>query len=508
MPASIPESCLEIEIDPVHPLRILHPATWRILPGHWAGDKRRSENGSRVDGRLRHWPRGAGRRGRPTSVFLAVIGAIILIVAALPATGAGVGCEGEWANSPICRERQAAVEERARAEAMMERLPHVTEAPWDPLEFEAAEALYQEGMALYRDEYFGDAAAKFQSATERLFAIEQELQALIAQRLAAADASLDEEDFEAAAAGYHAVLDLLPESSAASVGLSTARQGMTARKLLAQARQSLDQGDLEAAESRLDAIPTGLLSDGVGQARRQIRASRQQDRMSRSMSRGFRHLDRAEWQEAEAAFTEALRTDPASTAARDALEDLRRRRTDAELTAYRTRLEAQVAAENWLESGALLERMQALDPDDAAIARDLSRIGRLADVEARIDGYLQRPQRLSAKGVRDQATALVDATADPETYGARIIQKRDRLRQSLTTWTTPVEMTIRSDDRTEVHIRPGRVLGKFKERRLEVFPGDYILSGRRVGYREVSLRVAVPPGTDALSFEVVCHERF
>ena len=226
------------------------------------------------------------------------------------------------------------------------------------------------------------------------------------------------------------------------------------------------------------------------------------------MSRGFRHLDRAEWPKAEAAFTEALRADPSSTAARDALEDLRRRRTDAELTAFRARLETQLESENWPEARALLERMRELDPDDAGIAGDLSRIGHLADVEERIDGYLSRPQRLSAKGVRDQATALLNTTADPETYGAGIIRKRDRLLQSLTTWTTPVAMTIHSDDRTEVRIRPGRVLGKFRERSLEVFPGDYVLSGRRVGYREVALKVAVAPGADALSFEVVCHERF
>ena len=472
MPAPGPEWCLEPEIEPASPPRAPLPAS------------------------------------RPVFAILAAIGAVILNGTALPAIGAGVGCDGEWANSPICRERQAAVDTRARAEALMERLPDLAEPPWDPAEFESADALYREGMALYRDEYFGDAAARFQSATDRLIGIEQAFQAFVAQRLAAADAALEEEDFDAASAGYDAVLDLLPGSGEASLGLSAANRGMAARESLEQARQSIVQGDLETAESRLESIPPEMLGDGVAEARRQIGAARQQDRLSRSMSRGFRHLDRGEWQEAEAAFTEALRADPAATAARDALEDLRRRRTGAELAAHRTRLEAQVALESWTEARTLLEQMRELDPDDATTARDLARIGHLAEVEGRIDGYLSRPQRLAAKGVRDQVTSLLDTTADPQAYGARITAKRERLLQALTTWTTPVELTIRSDDRTEVRIRPGRVLGKFRERRLEVFPGDYVLSGRRVGYREVSLPVAVAPGADALSFEVVCHERF
>ena len=474
MPASRPESCLEPEIDRARPPRPL-PAKRLVFAAFSA---------------------------------ISAIGFILLIGIPLPASGAGVGCDGEWANSPICRERQAAIDARAKAEALLERLPSLADPPWDPAEFESADTLYQEGMALYRDEYFGDAAARFQSATDRLIGIEQAFQAFVAQRLAAADAALDEADFDAAAAGYDAVLHVLPESGEAATGLATANRGMAARKALEQARQAIGQGDFELAESRLESIPPGMLSDGVAQARRQIGASRQQDRLNRSMSRGFQHLDRAEWQEAEAAFTEALRADPDSAAARDALEDLRRRRTGAELAAYRDRLEAQVELENWAEALALLERMRELAPDDATTAGDLSRIGHLADVEGRIDGYLSRPQRLSAKGVRDQVKALLDTTADPEAYGARITGKRESLLQSLTTWTTPVELTIRSDDRTEVRIRPGRVLGKFRERRLEVFPGDYVLSGRRVGYREVSLRLAIAPGADTLSVEVVCHERF
>lgn len=439
---------------------------------------------------------------------LSAIGFVFLIGIPIPAGGAGVGCDGEWADSPICRERQAAVDARARAEALLERLPDLAEPPWDPAEFESADALYQEGMAFYRDEYFGDAAARFQSATDLLIGIEQAFQAFVARRLAAADAALEAEDFEAAAAGYDAVLDVQPESGAASHGLSTANRGLAARKALEQARQAIHSGDFATAESRLESVPPGMLSDGVAQARRQIQASRHQQRLSRRMSRGFQHLDRAEWQEAEAAFTEALRADPDSAAALDALEDLHRRRAGAELASYRDRLEAQVELEHWAEALALLERMRELDPHDAVTARELSRIGHLAAVEGRIDGYLSRPQRLSAKGVRDRVTALLDTTADPEVYGARIAGKRERLLQSLATWTTPVELTIRSDDRTEVRIRPGRVLGKFRERRLEVFPGDYVLSGRRNGYREVSVQVAVAPGADALSFEVVCHERF
>ena len=509
---------------------------------------------------------------------------------AIPATGASIGCAGEWAHSPICIERQEAVDARAKAEALMESLPELTEPPWDPVEFEAANALYQEGMALYRDEYFGEATAKFRSAIERLIAIERNFQALVAQGLAdrqealdaraktealmeslpelteppwdpveleaanalyqegmalyrdeyfgkaaakfrsamerliaiernfqtlvaqglaTADAAMDEENFESAAAGYASVLGLLPHSTEAAAGLVAARQGIEASGLLREALQHIDQRDLAAADAKIAAIPAGLLSESVGQARHQIRGLRQRERLNRSMSEGFRHIDRSEWLQAEAAFKDALKTDPASAAARDALEDVRRRRADTELRDYRAQLETRLATENWLASQELLQKMRQLVPHDTSIADELSRITHLVNTEQMIDRYLSQPQRNSTKAIRDDVMALVEVTVDRETYGGRIIDKRAELQQLLGVWTTRVKLTIYSDNRTQVLIRPpGRDLGKFKERQLEVFPGNYALIGRRVGYREVAKKISVDPNAGALTFEIVCNERF
>ena len=464
------------------------------------------------------------RRGAKSGAIFAALGEVcglanVLVIlllcgAAVPASGAGVGCDGKWAQSPICLERQAAVQARARAEALLESLPnpaHPADSnapPWNPAEVEAATADYETGLALYRDEYFGDAAAKFKAAAERLRAVEQAWRSSLAQHLAQAKAALEAGEFDAAAGQFNDVLGWSPNSEEAAAGLADAKQGITARQTLDQARQSFGRGNLEAAEKHLDSLPAGLLTDHAAELRREIAQTRRQDRLNRSMSRGFQQLDLDAWELAEAAFTEALRIDPTSVAAKDALEDLRRRRTDSELAASRTQLAQRIAAEQWREARGLLETMRKLDPNDAAIAAELARIGHLAETEARIDALLSEPPRLSAKGIRNRAKALIDTTIDPATYGENIIEKRNRLKQTLAVWTTPVEITIRSDNRTEVRIRPGRALGTFKEHRLAVFPGNYVLSGRRPGYREVRLSIAVPPGSDPQSVAVVCDERF
>lgn len=424
------------------------------------------------------------------------------------AVAAGFGCDGEWANSPVCRERQAAVDVRAKAEALMERLAAVSDPPWAAADFTAAETLHAEGMALYRDEYFGDAAAKFQAALARLEAIDEGFEELVQRKLAEGEALLAAGQHEQAAAEFEAILIWMPRSSEAAQGLATAQQGSEANVLLDEAKQLIDRGELAAAEQRLNTIPPGQLRHGVGEARARIEATRRQDRFSRSMSAGYRHLDLAEWAQAEAAFAEALRSNPASAAAQDALQDLRRQRSEAELARLGTEVEAELEDQNWPAALALLQRIRALAPNDARTADRLARVDRLVEVERRIDAHLAAPQRLSTKGVRDQVAALLAEAQARDDHGSRIDAKLLELREAFAAWTQAVKLTLRSDNRTEVRISPGRALGKFRELHLEVLPGDYVASGRRAGFREVRLPVAVPPGSPPLTIEVVCNERF
>ena len=424
------------------------------------------------------------------------------------AVTAGVGCDGEWANSPICLERQAAIELRAKAEAVMETLAGVSDPPWATADFSAAQGLHGEGMALYRDEYFGEAASSFQAALDQLEAIDEAFRALVQRKLAEGEALLAAEAHARAAAEYQAVLNWMPDSAAASQGLAATQQGAAAEALLGEANQLIDRGEFAAAEQRLDAMPPGQLRQGVGEARARMESVSSQIRFNRSMSAGYRHMDRAEWAQAEAAFGEALRANPGAAAAEDALRELSRRRAEAELAALGSDVEAALGDGNWTAAQAMLQRILELAPRDAEAADRLARVDRLVDVEQRIDSYLAKPQRLASRGVRDQAAQLLAEAEVRDDHGPRIDAKLLELRAVFVAWTQGVRLTLRSDNRTEVRISPGRALGKFRELQLEVLPGDYVASGRRRGFREVRLPLAVPPGSAPLTLQVICHERF
>ena len=451
---------------------------------------------------------------RPLGTCLLAAGFFALLLLALPfaasaaAAAQALGCEGAWADSPICRERQEALDGRARLEALREQLARVPSPPWDAAALAQAEALYQEGMALYREEYFGDAAEKFAQAQARMQAIDAQFQELKETGLTTGQALLEAGDFAAAAAEFQALADWLPDDAQVAAGLAAARQGIQAQALLEEANRLIDQGDAKAAASKLEQLPPGALSEAAAKARGRIASLGAQARFKRLMSEGFRQLDQGQWAEAERAFGDALALNPSAQSAQEALADVRRRQADATLAGLAVQLEGLLQAENWAAAQTLLETMQAQAPNQAGTAQTLARVTHLAETERRIDSHLAKPAETSGKAAREAIRALLAATRDSQAYGARIAAKRALLERQLALWTSPMRLRLRSDGLTEVRIAPGRALGKFRERELRVFPGRYVLRGHRSGFREVRMELNIAPTTPALTVEIRCHERF
>ena len=452
------------------------------------------------------------RRPPGASLLTAGLFASLLLTspfaASVAAAAQALGCEGAWADSPICRERQEALDGRARLEALREQLAQVPNPPWDAAALAQAEALYQEGMRLYGEEYFGDAAEKFAQAQARMQAIDAQFQELKETGLATGQALLEAGDFAAAAAEFQALANWLPDAAQVEAGLAAARQGAQAQALLEQANRLIDQGDAEAAASKLQELPPGALSEAAAKAQARIAALGAQARFKRLMSEGFRRLDQGQWAEAERAFGDALALNPNARAAQEALEDVRRRQADAALAGLAEQLEGLLEAENWAAAQTLLEAMQAHAPDRAGTAETLAQVTRLAETEQRIDSHLAKPAETSGKAAREAIRALLAATRDSKAQGVRIAAKRALLERQLALWTTPMRLSLRSDGRTEVRIAPGRALGKFQKRELQVFPGRYVLRGHRSGFREVRMELDIAPATPALAVEIRCHERF
>ena len=418
-----------------------------------------------------------------------------------------LGCDGKWAESPLCVERARALEARAKIEAILSALAAVDRPPWPPGDLAAANALYDEGAALFRDEYFGDAALKFEPALAKLESIRTWFEEHVADTRREARERLAAEQFAPALAGFRRVLRWQPDDATAASGAADAETGQLVQRNAAEAIRLVQTGQAERARNLLAGLPD-FPSTTRDEARRALRDFDRATRLGAHITTGHAALDRGDWDAAKRSFRQALGVDPASAAAKDGLARAGHGALESGLAALRRTLAAQLADEAWPESVATVREIAELAPDAHEVSERLAEFERLAELEMRVDQALADPGRAAAKTMRAETRTIIAATAKRREVGERIHAKGRQLERQFGMWTTPVPLVIRSDNRTELRMRPGRRLGTFKSVDLEVYPGTYTLIGRRDGFREKKVDVSVEPGSGPVVVELVCDERF
>ena len=270
----------------------------------------------------------------------------------------------------------------------------------------------------------------------------------------------------------------------------------------------MEAGDPERAKNLLDSIEPHVRATTIDNARRAVRDYEARRHLHAQITAGHAALDRKDLKAAAQAFRAAIAADPQSAAAQDGLTDVLQRIDANELASLRLALNGQLADESWSDAVASIRQISTLEPTADEVRLDLPQLLRLVSLEDRLDSALAHPDRAVAKTLRDETRALVESTRDPGRVGHRIHTKGNELERRFNQWTAPVPLTIRSDNKTEIHIRPGRKLGKFRTTELEVFPGRYRLVARRTGFREKTIELIVPPDSAPIILELVCNERF
>lgn len=224
------------------------------------------------------------------------------------------------------------------------------------------------------------------------------------------------------------------------------------------------------------------------------------------MSEGLAALDRGALDEAQGAFARAEAARPGAAATADALKRVEEARKAEGLIAHRARAEAAEAREDWKGAAAEYEAALKLDPRVAFALAGLARTAPRAALDETIEGYLRRPERLSAGAVAREAERALGRVDDVEQPGPRLRQQRAALEQLLKSAQTPVGVPLVSDGETEVVVLRVGTLGTFRKKEVPLRPGSYVVVGRRRGYRDTRKTLVVSPGGTPAPLDVRCDE--
>ena len=391
-----------------------------------------------------------------------------------------------------------------KAEAELENMPVYGEADYARALDVASKASEQ----MERQE-FSRAVSSFKQAITIISRIRASRQDILSASIKAGSQALENGDGPEAVRHFRKALAIVPDNAVALKGIKRAGTIDTVHAMILKGRALLEkEKDFDAAQAvfkkALEIDPQcSTARDLLEHAREQA----QRQRFSKLMGRAMSDLAAGRYNSASRAVAEARAIFPDDSAAGELSTRIETERKAAEFNRSLQAARNALSKEQWQQAIQGFRRALKLDPLSVEAKHGLSQAEKALALQNALQKIVRNPWSLGDKGSLEDAKAAVRAALNVSGAGPELRRLTAEAQDILRKWQKKVTVVFVSDDATDVVIyRLGR-LGKFKRRSLRLRPGIYTVSGMREGYRDVLLKVRIPPGADGKQIRVRCTEK-
>jgi hypothetical protein len=162
--------------------------------------------------------------------------------------------------------------------------------------------------------------------------------------------------------------------------------------------------------------------------------------------------------------------------------------------------------ENWRAAEKEYDSALALDSSLRFAREGKERSASRALLQEKLEFQIAHPERLSDGRALEEASRLADEARGVEPSGPRQREAVRKLEALVASFSQPVEVSILSDNQTDVTLQRIGRLGKFGRKVVEIRAGRYVLVGSRAGFRDVRIEIVVEPGKPLPPIQVRCEE--
>lgn len=411
------------------------------------------------------------------------------------------------------------LERAAEAKRQLEQLRPVVAARLTALENRAAgswagepfakgkQALADADAAAGRREY-EPALRLLENADRDLRAVEQAWPGRLRAALAAGSAALQAGNGDEARRQFELAARIDPANAAAKRGLGRVTTLGEVRGLLAEAAEFERTGQSAAAQAAYrKALKLDPDTAAAREALARIERRATSEAFNAAVADALAAASRKDYAAARAAYERAGRIRPGATEVREGIEQIERALGDRSIDAHLEAARRAEREERW--SDALAEYRQALKIDANLLTaqQGVERAEPRAMLDAELDAYLEKPEKVFSSEVRGAARAAIAKARTVPDPGPALQRKTRELEALVAAAETPVRVAIASDNQTEVTIYRVGKLGAFERKDMELLPGRYTVVGTRNGFRDVRRELTVVPGREPPALVIRCEEQ-
>jgi tetratricopeptide (TPR) repeat protein len=422
-----------------------------------------------------------------------------------PATSANTA--SPWSDAQLGKQRKEAQEVLAVLLEEQFALDEIAVTEWAPEEFAAAQAQATRGDELYRQQEYIEAAAAYQQGLDDLRALSARAPAAFEQLVQEGQLALDNNQAAAALQAFELAIKMQPDSTIAAHGLKRAGSLESVLALLDAAREARAAAELETAQ---DLLSQALeLDPEHAQAKAELAETRREitrRNFNRAMTAGYRALDQGDYDLAEKQFLAAQRIMPSARETENALLDARTSRTTQQIDNLQEQATAAERNEQWQQAANAYRAILGIDESVVFARTGQMRSKTRADMDARLQKIITKPERLSDPTVYSQTQYLLAEAGKIQQPGPRFRQQLATISTLMEQAVTPIPVLLQSDEKTDVTVYRVAHLGTFSRQQLELKPGTYTAVGVRSGYRDVRQKFTLSHDQTSPIIEIRCTD--
>ncbi len=420
-----------------------------------------------------------------------------------PAATADAASEAERAVA-----RSAAQDLLERVRELDRSLKEIGVETWAAADYQGAVAQLAAGDRAYQSLDYPVARAAYEAALTQLDSLMQKAGTVFSEAMARGNQALNEGNGKAAATEFQLALLIRPDDSGAKTGAARTGKIDQVMDLMGKGEELVRAGDLAAAatlyQQAADLDPDFAPAlERLQSVRRELGAQAYRT----AMSAGFAALSNGQLSAARGHFSDALRMQPGSPEATDALRQVETRLTSSEIEQHLSAARAAEQTEDWGAAAMAYEAALKLDANLQAAQSGRGQAIERHSLDLQLAQAIAKPERLGDDGVYEETSALLARAGSVAAPGAKLKQQIAVLTALQQESRTPVPVTLISDGETDITIyRVGR-MGKFVSKEMTLRPGRYVATGVRTGYRDVRVEFMVSATGAPAPIQVQCTQR-
>ena len=353
---------------------------------------------------------------------------------------------------------------------------------------------------------YAAAAAKYEAAAASARALAGQIEPVLERLLAEGRMALDEGNGELARQKFSIALMIDPDNRLAQHSLQRAQNIDAVMRLLESGNRHEKAGKIAFAHADYqEALRLDPESKEARQAVARVKGQISDEEFQQLMSEGLTALHNNDHQLARTKLLKAKSFRPKSREVTDALAQVDQSIRLARIETYRNKATAAERAENWQEALNAYQQVLKIDKNVRFAAQGKQRALNHIRMDKRINFFLQQPAALESDRQLENAIQLIAEIEAIDPKGPRLQDQFEKLTRMVDAAQIPVKITLESDTFTDVAVYKVGKLGRFASRELSLRPGTYTIVGTRDGYQDVRKKIIIKPGQSLLRIPIKCE---